>query len=62
MDAYGRISEIFEELDAMELGSKNMIETYNQSSIASAVLLASIARKKSVGAHYRSDDDSLKGE
>lgn len=61
MEAYSRISEIFEELDAMELETKNKIETYNQSFIASAVLLASIARKKSVGAHYRIDDENLRG-
>jgi len=61
-EAYARISEIFDWLDSMVLGTPKSIETYNQSQIALAILRAAIQRKKSVGAHYRSDDESLGGK
>ncbi|MHB1366519.1 MAG: L-aspartate oxidase [Eubacteriales bacterium] len=58
--ALGRVDEIFEELDTIELNNKKEIETYNRSQIASLIILASIKRKKSVGAHFRNDDENLK--
>lgn len=57
-EANARISEFFEHLDSIELQTKKGIETYNQSLVALEILGASIRRKKSVGAHYRSDDEN----
>ena len=57
-EAEARINEIFEQLDATKLQNSKEIETYNQSQIALAILRASIRNRKSVGAHYRSDDES----
>jgi len=57
IEAYARISEILELLDTMELNTIQSVETYNQSLIALTILQESIRRKKSVGAHYRSDDE-----
>lgn len=60
-EAESRINDIFGQLDAIELETRKEIETYNQSQVALAILRASIRRKKSVGAHYRSDDESRGG-
>ena len=57
--ACSRISEIFEKLDSMDLNNIKGIEAYNQSIVALCILLAAIQRKKSVGAHYRSDENTL---
>lgn len=59
-EAKTRVSEIFTILDAIDLEKKQPIETYNQSFISLKVIEASIRRKVSVGAHYRSDDETLK--
>lgn len=55
-EAYTRISEIFDRLDAIVLDTPQSIETYNQSLVASAILRAGIQRQKSVGSHFRSDE------
>ena len=57
LEAKARIDEIYAQLDTVELVTKRGIETYNQTLIAMAVIDASIRRKTSIGAHYRSDDD-----
>lgn len=54
-EAFSRISEIFDSLDSIGLESLKGIETYNQAIVALGILSAAITRKKSVGAHYRSD-------
>jgi len=54
-----RISAIHDSLDEIKLDTKKGMETYNQSQVALEILNASIKRKKSVGAHYRSDDKSV---
>lgn len=59
--AYERIEEIFRRLDGIALETAKSMETYNQSLIALEILRASILRKTSIGAHYRSDDESLGG-
>ncbi|MHB1485362.1 MAG: FAD-binding protein, partial [Saccharofermentanales bacterium] len=56
IEARTRIGEIYEQLDGIVLETKKGIETYNQASIALDIIDASLKRKKSVGAHYRSDD------
>jgi len=61
LEAQERISRIFEQLDAMALTTKKSIETYNMSQVALEILCSAILRRKSVGAHYRSDDESLEG-
>jgi len=58
-EAQQRISEIIEILDNAIIYSKKGIETYNMAIIAIEITRAAIARKKSIGAHYRSDDQSL---
>ncbi|MEL7608300.1 MAG: L-aspartate oxidase [Bacillota bacterium] len=57
--AYARIRRIFETLDSMVLSDITGVEAYNQSLVALSILLAAIQRKKSVGAHYRSDENTL---
>lgn len=59
LQAVKRISEIYKALECSKLNTKEGIETYNQSQVALEILKASIKRGKSVGAHYRSDDESL---
>lgn len=59
-EAQERIGEIFAELDTIDLDTKTKIETYNRSQIALAILGAGIARKNSIGAHYRIDDMKAK--
>ena len=57
-EAYNRIGDIYAQLDSLALETKKGIETYNQAMIARAIAEASRARKQSVGAHFRSDDES----
>jgi len=57
-EAEERISEIFRQLDAIELHTPKGIEAYNRAQTALAILRASILRKKSVGAHFRTDSES----
>ncbi len=57
LEARERIDEIYQQLDALELREKIAIETYNQASMALEIISASLKRKKSIGAHYRSDDN-----
>ncbi|MEI7885673.1 MAG: L-aspartate oxidase [Clostridia bacterium] len=52
-----RIKKIAEQLEQLNLATKKGIETYNQALVALAILEASTKRKKSVGAHYRSDEE-----
>jgi len=59
-EARARIGGIAEHLDAIALDTNKGVETYNQSLVSLEVIDASIKRKKSVGAHFRSDDDSRK--
>jgi L-aspartate oxidase len=61
LEAQERISGIFEQLDAIALTTKKSIETYNMSQVALEILCSAILRRKSAGAHYRSDDESLEG-
>jgi L-aspartate oxidase len=61
LDAQKRISGIFEQLDAMSLTTKKSIETYNMAQLALEILNSAILRRKSVGAHYRSDDEYTEG-
>ncbi|MPM17584.1 L-aspartate oxidase [bioreactor metagenome] len=57
MEAYSRISEILGWLDTIELKNPKGIEAYNQALVALSILGAAIHREKSVGAHYRSDEN-----
>jgi L-aspartate oxidase len=56
-EAKSRVAEIRDELEELELRTRRGIETYNQSSIALAIIEASLARKGSVGAHFRTDSE-----
>ena len=56
-DAEIWVSKHLAQLERMNLESKNGVETYNLLQVSSEVLKASIARKKSVGAHYRTDEE-----
>jgi L-aspartate oxidase len=51
--ALSRISAIKEELQNNFLQGREYFETLNIASIAVAILQAALARKESVGAHYR---------
>jgi L-aspartate oxidase len=62
LEAQDRICAIFEQLDAMALTAKKSIDTYNMSQVALEILKAALLRRKSVGAHYRSDGECLGGE
>jgi len=53
--ALERIEEILSLLEAGYTGNKAYIEALNVASIAKEILDAAIARKESVGAHYRED-------
>ncbi len=53
--AHKRISEIKEQLEAGFYPGKAYIETLNIATIAESILEAALARKDSVGAHYRED-------
>ncbi len=59
-EAQARINEIHAELDGIRLSAGKEIETYNRSQIASLIITAAIQRKKSVGAHFRNDDENPK--
>jgi L-aspartate oxidase len=60
-EAYARMGEIYEILSGAELKTQESMETLNLCQIGLAILQACIQRKKSVGAHYRSDDENLGG-
>jgi L-aspartate oxidase len=55
--AQRRIREITSALESGFASGRAYIETLNLLSIASAVLAAALGREKSVGAHYREDND-----
>ncbi len=54
--ALEEISNYYDILAAAELESISEVETLNMSTVAVAILNAAISRKKSVGAHFRSDE------
>lgn len=55
LKAKARILEIIDELEGSFCSGRPYIETYNIATIARDILDAAIARKESVGAHYRED-------
>lgn len=55
-EAADKLAEIYERIDSTRHESAKGYELYNIVTVARAILSASIARKKSVGAHYRSDE------
>jgi L-aspartate oxidase len=60
-DARERILELYDKLDIIDLDTAKGFETFNIAMVALAILNASINRKKSVGAHYRTDDRNGEG-
>jgi L-aspartate oxidase len=54
-EALERVGEIRAQLDSCALPDTKAVETYNMASVACEVLTAALARKESVGAHYRED-------
>ncbi len=51
-----RIGEIYAQLDGVTLCNPKAIETYNIATVAGEIVKAALARKRSVGAHFRSDE------
>lgn len=56
-DAENWVSECLARFDGADLAGKGQLETRNLLQVSSEILKASIARKKSVGAHYRTDGE-----
>ncbi len=56
-DALERVVGIRECLESKRLDTLDAMEAYNRAQIAEAVISAGLARTKSVGAHYLTDDD-----
>jgi len=56
LQAQSKIGEMLKHIESNKLKTAEGLETYNQAQVALEILKASITRKKSVGAHYRSDD------
>jgi len=54
--ALEEINSYYKTLELAELDSIDEVETLNMSTVAIAILKAAITRKKSVGAHFRSDE------
>lgn len=54
-NALARISKILEELEQSFFSGREYIETLNIAALAAEILKAALARKESVGAHYRED-------
>lgn len=57
-DAEAWVGESLAGFDDIGLRSKEQMETFNLLQVSSEVLRASISRKKSIGAHYRTDEDA----
>lgn len=57
-DAEHWVASYLTRFDAFELTGKKQVETLNLLQVASEVIKAGIARKKSVGAHYRTDGEA----
>lgn len=57
LEAKDRISLIMGELEGLAIDTPRAMEAYNQSQVALAILDASIQRKESVGAHFRTDSN-----
>lgn len=55
LEALGRAEEMLAQLDACRLPDAKALETYSMAAVAREVLMAALARKESVGAHYRED-------
>ncbi len=56
-EAAKRIGEIYRTLEGIELCcDPKAIETFNIATVAGEIIKAALARKQSVGAHYRSDE------
>ena len=58
-EALESISKIHATLDGVALTEPLAIETYNIATVAIEILKAAIARKHSVGAHFRTDAPPL---
>jgi L-aspartate oxidase len=54
-EALGRANEIIAQVASCALPEAKAVETYNMALVAREVLTAALARKESVGAHYRED-------
>lgn len=50
-----RISEVLSRIKSVNLSSPQMMELYNMALVSKCIITAAIARKDSVGAHYRED-------
>ncbi|MGI5971353.1 MAG: L-aspartate oxidase [Oscillospiraceae bacterium] len=57
LKALGTIESILAELDSVFVDKREYYEVYNIASVAKNILTAAIARRVSVGAHYREDTD-----
>jgi L-aspartate oxidase len=55
-EALARVDEFLGQLDAAPLEEPKAVETFNMASVAREVLSAALARRKSVGAHFREDE------
>ena len=57
LDARKKIGDIFLKMDHTALHTVKGMETYNIAVVAQAIIEAALKRRKSVGAHYRIDDE-----
>ena len=57
--ALNRVEETLEQLTFADLRTTAAKEAYNAATVAAEVLKAAIARRVSVGAHFRTDEDKL---
>ncbi|MEX1377271.1 MAG: L-aspartate oxidase [Eubacteriales bacterium] len=58
LQGFSRLNSITQKLEDMRLDSKEAMELYNMCIVSEEIFKAAIARKKSIGAHYREDDKS----
>jgi L-aspartate oxidase len=51
-----KLNHLIKKIDSIALDTVPAMELYNMSMVAKAIFEAALARKKSIGAHYREDD------
>ena len=57
VEATDLIGDFYEQLIAMDLKGRMQVETLNMATVGLQILRAAVKREKSVGAHFRSDEE-----